>query len=529
MRKFAAKDRRLLISLMIVCVVTLTAAWVGEGYLRDHLLRREAERQAVTWSKFIAKNMTNLDRILLFGDSLSDGDRVRLQTAAIAGGLRQYRIYDPFGSPLVSSESDKLGSARTESFFATHIRKGKTFVRIKTRAASAGKTKPFEPTAYSTLAVTTLSDKTGSTSVSLDGGRADDPGRKGGSARQLLIGEAFVPILKGGKVIGAVGIHVDTTQAAQLIIRTSDYFKFGVTALFVVLFVMLGLFVSQNIVGRNKDLAMVTKARDKAARADEETRKVNRDLENSLKELSQAQDELVRKNRLATMGQLTATVSHELRNPLGAVRTAAYLIGRRVKDKGLGLERALDRLDNGIRRCDNIITELLDFTRTRELETEDVDFDDWTKTVVEEQALPDPVKILFDLKMPGAAVSIDPDRFRRVLINLVGNASEAMVGDGANPDFVTTPDPRILVSSRLENDRIIIMVADNGPGISRENLKKIFEPLFSTKSFGVGLGVPAVQQILETHGGGLEVASEEGKGACFTAWLPLAALKRQAA
>jgi signal transduction histidine kinase len=102
----------------------------------------------------------------------------------------------------------------------------------------------------------------------------------------------------------------------------------------------------------------------------------------------------------------------------------------------------------------------------------------------------------------------------------MSNASEAMVGKGDDPARIATSNPRIeIVTARTERG-IEISVKDNGPGIASENLAKILEPLFTTKNFGTGLGLPAVEKILEQHGGGLSIASQPGQGATFTAWFP---------
>ena len=96
---------------------------------------------------------------------------------------------------------------------------------------------------------------------------------------------------------------------------------------------------------------------------------------------------------------------------------------------------------------------------------------------------------------------------------MVGKGNVKLAGDAR--------DPRIQVSTKLTGGNIEIAVTDNGPGISEENIKRILEPLFTTKSFGVGLGLPAVEKILERHGGGLRIESRPGEGATFTAWFPL--------
>jgi PAS domain S-box-containing protein len=259
-------------------------------------------------------------------------------------------------------------------------------------------------------------------------------------------------------------------------------------------------------------------------RINDEISRLNRELADNMQKLKDAQDEIVRRGRMSQLGQLTATVAHELRNPLGAVRTAVFLVERRIKDKGLGIEPQLQRINNGITRCDNIISQLLDFTRTKALQTELLDFDEWLIKIIEEEAgrLPPVVNIECAVGLGGVKLLFDPGRMSRVVINLVSNASEAMVGRGDDPSKMTTSSPRIVITTRLTARGVEMAVADNGPGISDENMRKILEPLFTTKSFGTGLGLPAVEKILEQHGGGLDVRSEPGKGATFTAWFPAA-------
>ena len=112
--------------------------------------------------------------------------------------------------------------------------------------------------------------------------------------------------------------------------------------------------------------------------------------------------------------------------------------------------------------------------------------------------------------------------------NLMSNAAEAMVGKGDWAPIAGT-GPRITIETRMSGRGIELAVADNGPGIPDDILAKIFEPLFTTKNFGTGLGLPAVQKILEQHGGGLDVQSQSGRGAVFTAWWPQEADKKEAA
>ena len=256
-------------------------------------------------------------------------------------------------------------------------------------------------------------------------------------------------------------------------------------------------------------------------KANADVLKLNEELEQRVEErtaeLHAAQGDLLRNERLAALGQLTATVSHELRNPLGAIRTAVYLVAGRTKDAGLGVEGALERADRSITRCDNIITELLDFTRTTDLALEAVPFDEWLSSVLDEQTVPKGIAFDNQVSTQGMEIAFDQDRFRRVIINVFNNGCEAMLEEAqAGSD----KQHQMKVTSTLNDERLEIRFADNGPGIEPEILEKIFEPLYSTKSFGVGLGLPTVRQIMRQHGGDIEMHSSPGQGTTVLLWLP---------
>jgi signal transduction histidine kinase len=255
----------------------------------------------------------------------------------------------------------------------------------------------------------------------------------------------------------------------------------------------------------------------------EDVTELNRELADNMRKLRDTQDEMVKRGRLAQLGQLTATVAHELRNPLGAVRTSAYVLARRIKDKGLGVEPQIERINNGVVRCDKIITELLDFSRSSAPILQSRRIDDWLAEAVETQAAKMPASVEFEcvLGLGDLEARFDPDRLERVVINLIQNACEAMVGKPDAPIVPQGYQPRITVMSKRSARGIDISVADNGPGIPGDILPHIREPLYSTKSFGTGLGLPAVERILEQHGGGFEVETSPGSGACFTFWFPL--------
>jgi signal transduction histidine kinase len=221
------------------------------------------------------------------------------------------------------------------------------------------------------------------------------------------------------------------------------------------------------------------------------------------------------KERLAVLGQLTATVSHEIRNPLGTVSNSLYLLRETLGADCLGkVERPLALAERSVQRCDGIISELLDFTRRRELQVESVALDAWLTEVLDEMVWPAEVQRSWNCAS-GVTVEIDPERLRRALINVITNALQAMEGN--------TAQPRLEISTRRDAGRCEIVIKDNGRGIPDELRERIFEPLFSTKNFGVGLGVPIIRNIMVDHHGGVDYQSEVGKGTTVTLWLPLPA------
>ncbi len=232
------------------------------------------------------------------------------------------------------------------------------------------------------------------------------------------------------------------------------------------------------------------------------------------RQLEEAQHELVDRERLAVLGQLTATVSHELRNPLGTVKNAIYLLGR-IKGEGneKKIEQTLALADRNISRCDSIINELLDFTRQQEGTTEEIDLGLWVQTILDDQTLPDDIELKTDLPTSWF-VSVNPERFRRAFINVFTNAVQSF-------ERYDVKRKRLSIILSSANQRVELIVTDNGAGISDEVMLRIFEPMFSTKSFGVGLGMAIVKNIMEEQGGGVELKSEPGAGTTVRLWLPL--------
>jgi signal transduction histidine kinase len=347
-------------------------------------------------------------------------------------------------------------------------------------------------------------------------------GRLQASARELdqLISQAKSAV--AAKTNGQIGS-----------LRNYELLVYGLLALVISCGIYFGYFIGKVLERKFSELEKknveLEEAHEQALAFSREIQAVNSDmgllnkqLNENLTKLREAQDEVLRKGKMAQLGNLTATVAHELRNPLSTVRTSVFMMARKIKDQGLGLDPQLQRINNGIVRCDNIITQLLDFSRSRAVRLEPIVLDDWLEKLVQAEApkLPEALSIECYFGLGDRLVNIEPGRLERAVINLLSNASEALLGKGDDPKARYRDNPVVKMETRLSQRGVEVVVSDNGPGISQENIVKIREPLFTTKNFGTGLGIPAVEQILEQHGGGMEIKSEEGQGATFTLWLP---------
>jgi signal transduction histidine kinase/purine-cytosine permease-like protein len=235
-----------------------------------------------------------------------------------------------------------------------------------------------------------------------------------------------------------------------------------------------------------------------------------RELVASLEELRETQAELARAERLAAIGKLTAMVSHELRNPLGALSNSVDVLDRLLPNaERNGPEIA--RIRRSVQRCSRIIEELLDFSRQREPAFAPVLVDRWLEAQVAEHAAAPLTEL--DLEA-GCALPLDAELLRQAVVNLLDNALHAV--REAHPDDVG----RIIVRSRASPDEVVLSVADNGAGISEATRAQIFEPLFSTKTYGVGLGMSVVQRVVEMHGGTIELKTRAGEGTTIALHLP---------
>jgi signal transduction histidine kinase len=223
-------------------------------------------------------------------------------------------------------------------------------------------------------------------------------------------------------------------------------------------------------------------------------------------------EQMKRAERLFALGQLSAGLAHEVRNPLASIAGAAGILRRNLRMDPRDAE-CLEIITKECKRLNGLLTEFLDFARPRTPKYQTTDFGMVVDSVMElatHAVGKSPVRLRKDIAPNLAPVECDPELMKQVLLNLIINAIQATTGVG-----------EVLVTAGLRNDRLLIEVKDEGCGISGADRDRIFDPFFTTKENGTGLGLSVGHQIVEQHGGILTAEANPGRGTTFSVSLPL--------
>jgi signal transduction histidine kinase len=237
------------------------------------------------------------------------------------------------------------------------------------------------------------------------------------------------------------------------------------------------------------------------------------ELQTALGELRETQETLVRKEKLAMLGLLAGGVGHELRNPLGVMTNAIYYLGAVLKEAPTEIREYLDILRTQITLSEKIVGDLLDFARIRPPQHENVS----VKQIVDEQlkrAGPlERVSVKHDFPPDLPFVRVDRVQIGQVILNLITNALQSMNGNGASLTFR---------GRHAGAGFIRLDVIDTGTGIAPDQMRKLFEPLFTTKARGIGLGLAVSRGLVQANGGAISVDSSPGVGTTMSVSLPAA-------
>jgi len=240
--------------------------------------------------------------------------------------------------------------------------------------------------------------------------------------------------------------------------------------------------------------------------------KAGNKLSEAYKKLNDTFEQLRHADRLALLGQLSAGISHEIRNPLASIQGAVEILGQAVPTEDPRSEFAqIARKE--VARLEKLTSEILQFSRPAPPEKLKTDFGEVIEAacrLVADQARRQRIELIQQIDQPVPVILVDPEQIKQVLINLLINAIQVQ-GDGG----------KIVVSGKTESGEWITSVQDNGPGIAAEKLDRVFDPFFTTKKEGTGLGLSISYQLVTNNGGRIWATSKPGEGACFCIGFPL--------
>ncbi|KAA1259274.1 Sensor protein FixL [Rubripirellula obstinata] len=248
-------------------------------------------------------------------------------------------------------------------------------------------------------------------------------------------------------------------------------------------------------------------------------------------ELRRAQAELVAKEKLATLGQVSGGIAHEIRNPLNAVKTSAYFLMNAKSVSPDKMREHLERIDRQVGLIDNVVTSLTDVARLPEPKLIRCSLAEVFASVLGDVSGLENITIVNDLTNQDAIVFADKNQLQIVFRNLIRNARDAIAEKAQNlksekPNGADrSPDPnRITISVQADGKSIALSISDTGVGISPEQLDRILEPFFTTKARGMGLGLAITRTIVEKNDADISVNSKLGEGTTFTIRFPAAKL-----
>ncbi len=347
-------------------------------------------------------------------------------------------------------------------------------------------------------------------------------------------GRAFnviLPVIAGNTQYGYVHLKINKDDFSEILQRSAieriaaTVFIFGVGILITVILSRHYTRPIRQVVDASKRVAagdlnqnIPVKSRDEIGELSETFNFMVR----KLKESRTLEERLREAEHLSALGQLSRNIAHEIRNPLNFINLSIDHMSEKYKPEDLTKQEKFANLISGIKqevqRLDKLVNDYLDYSRPMKLNKRRVRVDGLLADVIDlvwAKAEADRIELERESceKCAGLELDVDPDLLKSCILNVIGNAFHATAAT-ERPGMIT-------VRTDLLNDEFVISVRDNGKGVSRENLSRIFEPFFSTRQDGLGLGLPMTKRVVEEHGGRVEFVTVEGEGSEVRLFLPL--------
>ncbi|MDH3278351.1 MAG: sensor histidine kinase [Nitrosopumilus sp.] len=296
-------------------------------------------------------------------------------------------------------------------------------------------------------------------------------------------------------------IIFDKEQAMMPLIKIQYTILFSVI-LIIAFAIFTSLYISNSVSMPIKNLQKATREIAKGnlreniyVSGDDEISSLAKDVNTMQKELEKVQKQLVIEERLSTIGELSSRLSHDIRTPLSVIKMAVDLLRKTNKELDKNQIRKLDQIDKSSSKIQYLVENVLDFVRTRAPKYQKVSLLEIIKNLKQFVQIPENIKIILPEK--DFQITCDPNQIEIVLENLLTNSIEALGEIGGT----------ITININEENEYAIILVQDSGPGIPEEIISEIFDPLFTTKIEGTGLGLASCKSIVESHNGTLTVSN----------------------
>ena len=321
----------------------------------------------------------------------------------------------------------------------------------------------------------------------------------------------FIPIVYAALVFGVWGSLIASfTFLCVVLPRALLFSPYTDPIIRAVLFVIFAAFIGVLVAVQ---LIRIESERKARAALD----KAYNELSEYDKRLKENQEQLIQAEKLTSLGQMAASIAHEVNNPLAGVLVYTQLLAKKLNNDKFSKEGALEslaKMENELIRSSRLIRNLLNFSRQSPPALRDVQVNDVLERALDLAAFsaePTSIKIEKELSPALPLVMADFDQLQQVSINLIMNALQAMPEGG-----------RLTLRTSADDDQLKIEVQDTGHGISKDNMRKLFTPFFTTKEKGkgVGLGLAMAYGIIQRHKGRIEVQSKEGEGTTFTIYLP---------